>query len=251
MDAMDELYYALRALRSEKKSIDREFLNDVKDLFTETMEGLPETTGEYLHNLHQKKPSKQTLKMMIDAVPSSLSYYNMRGELPIQSAVRKSASVAYIPLLAIEGVRYNVGGADKRGGLHVENSYGIDRRNVLKLLVKMRVASNPEPDDMACLNAIKELKESNLFHKQDIQDYDLLNFSCHTTTQLRFQYLAQMDPEGLKSYRWKPLIHRQIIGFDTTEVFQLFLATALKHHPDDTGLLFQTNDEGKQLLSAH
>ena len=32
---------------------------------------------------------------------------------------------------------------------------------------------------------------------------------------------------------------------DSTETFQLFLATALKHHPHDIGLLFQTNDEGE------
>ena len=107
MDAMGELYYALHALRSEKKSLDPEYLNDVKDLFMKTMEGLSKTTGEYLHNLHEKKPSKQALKKMIELVPSSLSYKNEKGQLPIQRAVWGNASsVAYIPLRAIEGVRY-------------------------------------------------------------------------------------------------------------------------------------------------
>ena len=73
MDAMCELYYALHALRSEKKSLDPEYLNDVKDLFMKTMEGLSKTTGEYLHNLHQKKPGEKISKKMIDAVSSSLS----------------------------------------------------------------------------------------------------------------------------------------------------------------------------------
>ena len=73
MDAMDELYDALGALRSEKKSLDPEYLNDVQDLSKEMMKGLSKTTGEYLHNLDVKKPSEKALKKMIDAVPSSLS----------------------------------------------------------------------------------------------------------------------------------------------------------------------------------
>ena len=245
MDAMDELYYALRALRSEKKSLDPKYLKDVKNLFMKTMEGLSKTTGEYLHNLHEKKPSKQALKKMIELVPSSLSYKNEKGQLPIQRAVRRS--VAYIPLLAIEGVRYNVGGAGKRGGLLVEDLFCDNaRRNVLQLLASIHAHSNPEPFDTTCLNVIKELKESNLFLKQDIQDYHLLAESCYTTNQFRFDYLAKMDPEGLKQrqYNSKPLIHTMIEWYPTTEKFQLFLATALKHYPHDIGLLFQTNDEG-------
>ena len=249
MDAIDELYYALHALRSEKKSLDPKYLNDVKDLFMKTMEGLSKTTGEYLHNLHEKKPSKQALKKMIDAVPSSLSYKNEKGQLPIQQAVWKYYTVAYIPLLAIEGVRNNVGGGDKRGGLLslVEDPAFNSRRtcNVLQLLFNVR-SNPPEPYDTACLNVIKELKESNLFLKQDIQDYNLLTWSCRTVRKLRFDYLAKMDPEGLKQHRYKggPLIHAMIKGFATTERFQVFLATALKHHPHDIGLLFQTNDKG-------
>ena len=73
MSVMDELYNALGALRSEKKSLDPEYLNAVQDLSKEMMEGLSKTTGEYRHNLDVKKPSEKALKKMIDAVPSSLS----------------------------------------------------------------------------------------------------------------------------------------------------------------------------------
>ena len=70
-----------------------------------TMEDLSKTTGEYLHKLDEKKPSKQALKKMIDAEPSSLSYKNEKGQLPVQRALWDKSSIAYIPLLAIEGVR--------------------------------------------------------------------------------------------------------------------------------------------------
>jgi hypothetical protein len=253
MDAMDELYNALGALRSAKKSLDPEYLNAVQDLSKKMMEGLSKTTGEYLHNLDVKKPSEKTLKKMIAAVPLSLSYKDGKGQLPIQSAVWRTYGVPYIPLLAIEGVRHNVGGAGKRGGLLVVDPTLLNTRticnNVLQMLGLLQMVSNPEPYDTACLNTLKGLKESNLFLKQDIQDYHLLPLSCRTGCPLRFDYLAEMDPEGLKHHRFngKPPIH-VIINKpqDSTSVsFQLFLTTALKHHPEDIGLLFQTNEQGK------
>ena len=76
MGALEELYNTLGALRSVKKGLDPEYLNDVQDLSKKMMEGLSKTTGEYLHNLQKKKkkkPSEKILKKMIDAVPSSLS----------------------------------------------------------------------------------------------------------------------------------------------------------------------------------
>ena len=91
------------------------------------------STGEYLHNLHEKKPRKQALKKMIDAVPSSLSYKNEKGQLPIQKAAWTYSTIAYIPLLAIESVRHNVGRGDKRGGLLVKKDGRSS--NVLQLLL--------------------------------------------------------------------------------------------------------------------
>jgi hypothetical protein len=89
---------------------------------------------------------------------------------------------------------------------------------------------------------LKRLKESNLFLKQDIQDYELLSWSCFTACHLRFDYLAEMDPEGLG----EPLIHIIINTHESsTETFQLFLTTALKYHPENIGLLFQKDYTGK------
>ena len=249
MDSIDELYNTLGALRSEQKSLDPEYLNAVQDLSKKMMEGLSKTTGEYLHNLHTKKPSGETLEMMIDAVPSSLSHENGKGQLPVQKAVWSADSIPYIPLLAFEGVRHNVGGTGKRGGLLVGHSVDNKRTNVLELLANLQRKSNSEPYvyDTLCLNVLKGLKESNLFLKQDIQDYNLLTSSCRTPCQLRFDYLAEMDPEGLKKRRknGRTRIHTIINSSDSSENFQLFLTTALKHHPEDIGLLFQRDDTGK------
>ena len=76
-------------------------------------------TGEYMHNLHEHQPDEDTLQKIIDNVPASLSYEDKYGEIPIISAVQYTASVHYVPLLAKEGVKHNVGGDDARGGLLV------------------------------------------------------------------------------------------------------------------------------------
>ena len=196
------------------------------------MEGLSTTTGEYLHNIYKKNPSEKSLHKMIDAVPSSLSYKYKEGQLPIQTAVCCGGdfiSLPYITFLAIEGVKHNVGGANKRGGLLFEDPFHAERDNVLQMLADFQKKPNSEPYDSACFNVLKGLTESNLFFKKDVQDYDLLLLSCSTARQLRFEHLAQTNPEGLQLHRYdgRPIIHAMINARDTSESFQLFLSTAL------------------------
>jgi hypothetical protein len=59
MDAIDELYNTLGALRSEQKSLDTKYLNDVQDLSKKMIECLSKTTGEYLHNLQEEEDAKR------------------------------------------------------------------------------------------------------------------------------------------------------------------------------------------------
>ena len=127
--------------------------------------------------------------------------YNVEGQLPVQEkTVWDYFCTPYIPFLAFEGVKHNVGGTDKRGRLLVEDRSSKNKNSVLHLLACVFSKSKDVPRDAICLNVLKGLKESNLFLKQDIQDYNLLTLSCRTTCQLRFDYLAEMDPEGLKQH---------------------------------------------------
>jgi tetratricopeptide (TPR) repeat protein len=129
-----------------------------------------------------------------------------------------------------------------------------DRRrgSALRSLVFLQVCINSAssyyityaPADTTYLNC---LKESNLLSKQDIEMNDLYFWSCHNASQLRFEYIASLDPEGSKRYRYegRPLIHAMIHHYHDSNEFSMFLATALKHHPGDIGLLFQKDNECK------
>ena len=107
---MEEPLHTLKLLNDAQHSLDPDYIKDV-------MEGLTKITGTYLHNLHQKQTNEESLKKMIDACPASLSYKCDKGFLPIKTAAKYMKSVQYIPMLAREGVRHNVGGPDGRGGL--------------------------------------------------------------------------------------------------------------------------------------
>ena len=137
MDAIDDLYLTISALRDERYTLDSAYIVTVSKLAEKMMKALSKTTSEYLHNLFLNEnvsSCHSSIKKMISVVPSSLSYKNEKGMLPIQriaAAPRPTMNIGllmnmqplvpYIPLLASEGIRYNVGGGgDKRGGLLVE-----------------------------------------------------------------------------------------------------------------------------------
>ena len=255
MDKFDQVYNAIHALKAEKDEHDPEFL---EDLAGDLMKVMTQRTGEYLHNLHKKQPKKETVKKMIDAVPSALSYktnpnnpHSQSVYLPIEISFRHIESIPYIYFLAKEGVKHKVGGDGARGGLLL-GIFGDDYdRNVLQALIN-RGTKGPTRNkvlfDNAMLNAMKELREAKLLRKEDIDEYSLLYWTCRRKCQLRFDFLLDWIPEGLKLHRHegKPIIHA-IIKNEKLSIkhFATFFENALKRHPNELGLLFQKDDRGK------
>jgi hypothetical protein len=177
------------------------------------------------------------LLKIIDNVPSCLSYEDENGNLPIYSAVQYTASVHYVPLLAKEGVKHNVGGDDARGGLL------LGGHNVLRLLTFMDRGIMGDP---LYLDVMKKLRESKLLLREDIRDHDLLVGACNPETPVRFEYLIGWCPEGLMTHKYAgvPLIHARI-QYSSIECFSMVLKTALNYHPNDLGLLFLKDSEGQ------
>ena len=117
---MDQFIKTIGTFQSMKDDLDEDYYTDLEEIVNNAMKHVSDRTGEYLHNLDElgdKKPDEDTLLKIIDNVPSSLSYQDEDGDIPIISAVVSKESVQYIPLLAKGGVKHNVGGDDARGGL--------------------------------------------------------------------------------------------------------------------------------------
>jgi hypothetical protein len=201
-DNLDQFIKTIGTFQSMKGSLDTNFYNGLKKIVNDAMNYVSDHTGEYLHNLDEHQPDEDTLQKIIHNVPSSLSYEDGYGEIPINSAVMYKESVHYVPLLAKEGVKHNVGGDDARGGL-------LSGCNVLPALA---FAGGHIDADPIYLDVMKKLKESKLLLREDIRDYDLLYYACKPASSMRCEYFIDWCPEGLKTYQYDglPLIHAKI-----------------------------------------
>jgi hypothetical protein len=237
-DNLDQLIKTIGTFQSMKGSLDTNFYNGLKQIVNNAMNQVSDHTGEYLHNLHDHQPDEDTLQKIIDTVPSSLSYEDINDEIPIQNALWSMESVHYVPLLAKEGVKHNVGGDDARGGLL------LGGYNVLEDLADQGAGIDADP---LYLDVMKKLRESKLLLREDIQDYHLLYHACNPKTPMRFEFLIDWCPEGLKTYQYRglPLIHATIQYRHLIEWFSSFFKIALRYHPNDLGLLFQMDHEGQ------
>ena len=254
-DAIDEAFKTLGILQSMKgdiKNMRGYFYDDVdkiaEKIIKKFKKDIANRTGQLLHNLDEDKPEKETLKKLIHEFPSSLEYNNHKKQLPILSAVRNLDSVGYVPLLAEQGIKYNVGGNDKRGGLLVGDPTAPYNMNMLQQLVHLINTNNPIPTDTRRLNTMKDLRDMNLLVKNDIKDHDLLHWACGSKKKLRFEYLADWSQDGLKTHKHRglPIFHSIIKHHGITNgAFPTFLEVSLQRHPRDAGLLFQKDQHGK------
>ena len=90
-------------------------------------------------------------------------------DVPIYSESQYKDSVHYVPLLAKEGVKHNVGGDDARGGL----LFGDEN-----VLITLAYNGYSIIGDKSHLDVMKKLRESKLLLREDIQDHDLLLIAC-------------------------------------------------------------------------
>jgi hypothetical protein len=186
--SLDQFVKTIGTFQSMKDDLDEDYYTDLEQIVNNAMKKMSDRTGKYLHNLCKlgdKRPDEDTLQIIIDNMPSSLSYEDDEyGWLPIQSAVQYKESVHYVPLLAKEGVKHN----DVRGGLM------LGHHDVLKKLADLGDCS--ETADLLYLDVMKKLRESKLLLKEDIRDYNLLYYayilcySFYSSVDLKFILIA-------------------------------------------------------------
>jgi hypothetical protein len=244
-DAMDTV------IKLEGKLNDQVFfndINDIKDLARTMMNGLTQATGKALHRLKTSKPSEDTVKQMVVGIPSSLSYKHDTSQmLPVQLAVWNIHSIKYLPILAKEGIKHNVGGRVKRGGLLVADPWFDHNQNTLQLLVNIGSTSNAIPFDTACLNAMKELRKAGLLVKTDVKE--ILHLACRPKARMRFEYLAEWESDSLLTGTRSGLPYaHHIIHKHRLASFTMYLRTCLKYYPRQIGCLFQKDNNGKSAI---
>jgi hypothetical protein len=236
----------LRLLMIEK-NLSPDLRDAINEKATKFLDDLTEHVASFLssEDLNDENQSEDEIRTLVQCVPTSLSYEDEDGDLPIQNAVHHSGGVPFIPMLIEEGMKHNVGGEEMRGGLLCESL--VVEQSVLGML---SYDTDDNSDVRGCLDAIKRLREMGFIEKEDIKEYNLLWLSCEEGSSKRFNYFADWDPSVLK-LRWHDisLLHSRAFvspqsaswGIST---FQLALSATLRHYPHELGLLLLKNARG-------
>ena len=185
----------------EKELNDKKLIDDIKEAVQKAKKAVADATGGALHSLDETKPSIDAVKQLVESIPDALSYKNEKDQLSIQSAVWYGDAVKYVPILAKEGIKLEIGGRGMRSGLLVVDPTDEDELNTLQLIVNT--------SDGEDLYSMKELRNDNILLKKDMKDHDLLYLSCHLESKMRFEHLAEWDPDCLMTGTFNdlPLSH--------------------------------------------
>jgi len=225
-------------------------LNTVVESCEKFMENSNNAAGEWLHNVNHVRPDVSGLKKVIDAFPNALLHVNDKGEIPIQTNSRQSYGAKYIPILAEEASKREIG--PERGGLLLP-SLLMPGKNILQFSVtsKSRTsASVHKKIERRCRCAIKALREAKLLIDGDFARFNLLGLASTKLTRNRLEYLINVYPASLSILLPNGDYSIHISNYvsnekeDQIQAFTIFLKYGMKYYPEKFGFLFRRNRNG-------
>lgn len=228
------------------------YFDSVESLINRTMSKLDQASSKplTLKKIKTHEQGEAVIMKIIKHFPTSMNFTNKKNQLPIQDAAWKSDSLKFITPLAIEGVKHDVGGKGKRGGLLTIDPAAVDKKNTLQLLVNLVNTFDIENHDRNGANVLQELKEAGLLVKQDLFDYNLLYWACVPGCRKRFELLLSIDNTQLVTHHQngKIMAHAVIINDNDAvnggENFKTYLAATFRYHSEHYGgMLFVKDDE--------
>eukprot|EP01083_Nonionella_stella_P275714 936583_1 len=191
------------------------------------IEEMTKEAGEFLFDELDDTHTEEQVKAIIDVFPESLSIEHADyGHLPIYYATHEPRKVSFIPLLAKEGLRLNVGGEESRGGL-IYNGYN-------SFLGIALLEAESDEVYVKYKQVLEKLREMGLFKKEDIKDSELLLHSADSGNAPMFEMLTAWDPDSLVTADG-PLLHR----IYEEEKFEMVLKAGMEYFPERLGFLFR------------
>ncbi|GFH57752.1 hypothetical protein CTEN210_14228 [Chaetoceros tenuissimus] len=228
------------------------YFDSVELMIKKTMSKLDAASSKALtlKKIKTHEQGEAVVMKIITHFPTSMNFTNKKNQLPIQDAVWKSDSLKFIPPLAIEGVKHNIGGKGKRGGLLTIDPAAVDKKNTLQLLVNLVNEFGIENHDSNGAKVLKDLKDAGLLVKQDLLDYNLLYWACVPGCKKRFELLLSIDNTQLVTHHQngKIMAHAVIMNDNDEEkggeMFKTYLSATFRYHSEHYGgMLFVKDDE--------
>ncbi|GFH46464.1 hypothetical protein CTEN210_02938 [Chaetoceros tenuissimus] len=250
-----ELEMQLKCIREDiiRDWKDETCLKDIMKTIQSTKKKLVDTFGQSLHRLGDFKPKESTVETVVKKFPASMKILNEENQLSIQACIWHISNHAlkYIPLLAKEGMKHNVGGEESRGGLLTTDPSwdGGVSWNTLQLALGMSGDADTATKDFdkGIVRVLETLKKEKVLKKEDVSELNLIWYSARKNCQLRFKYILQLDPGAIKGYTYggKSFMHWLIDHGDLNRLKALLKVT-YEMYPEQAGYLFQKDTDGQQ-----
>ena len=255
---MTSLTQEILDLEMQLKCIREDIIGDWKDekcwkdlmkTVQAAKEQLVDAFGNSLHRIGTFKPKESIVETVVKKFPDTMKIKNEK-RLPIQSCIwyKPAHGATYIPLLAREGMKHNVGGEGKRGGLLTSDlSWNNGAWNTLQLVLGMRGNSATKEFDEGIVKVLETLKKEKVLKKEDVIEYNLIWYSARKNCPMRFKYLLQLDPGAIKGFSsgGKTFMHYLIDHGDLNRLIAVLKVT-LEMYPEQAGYLFQKDTDGQQ-----
>ena len=157
----------------------------------------------------------------------------------------------FIVILAQVATALDQFGEEERGGLLIEDRYGM---NDLQYLAQMSDSSDEEElnqrVDTVCLSQFIQLRRMDLFIQADIQRYELVHHTLCSHDHLaerRFQFLVEWDPLSLvhtDEDGWLPL---HFAALSSIQAFRIVFEYVIRYCPNKKGItiFFTKNNKGE------
>lgn len=147
-------------------------------------------------------------------------------------------AVSFISILAQLGTELNQFPEEQRGGLLCHPGSSLNERTFGALLEVY--SSSDEVNqlvDIVCLTQLIRLRRMNLFKKEDLRDFNLVEFMySQDFAERRYRFLIEWDPTLLLDARegeWCPL---NGTAYNSVRGFQLVFELCIRYYPKTLGI---------------
>ena len=228
-------------------------LNEIQSIFQAFPKALGETMNSYVYGDKKNKLAIHHVAGSYtpehEEVLQGDGYHTVRRIVSSYQRWCNLDTVHLVPMIAEISETFNVHGKDNmRGGLLCEDEHGY---NVLQILSWRGKTMYEQPksfsSDNICLGILQELRDLDLFKKEDIQQHNLLWELCaHDEGEKRFNYLSNWAPDALKSQRsGGQLLLHLCTWLNNIRGFEMAFKAGMRHFPRDIGFLWNKNIDGE------
>lgn len=247
-----EKFVALHKSIHEFPPLMREKLNRDADailsMYQSSMMNFCDGATSFLHNLDDCIHDENMIVKVIETFPQAFTEESCDdGLLPIQRAAMFDKSVLFVPVLAKEGLKINLGGDKRLGGLLMRDC--IYHRNVIQTLVlSHQNGAIKKGNERKYIQTLKNLDTMGLLPESELVNAAVLKNVHIENCSQRFRFIFERHPHALQK-QISTLGDIPIHWAATNLIsFMMCLKYGMQYYPEKFGFILQKNAYNQSAL---